>query len=484
MRWNNTARKISWIAGGFVAGVAISLQIPALAERETRGLPIEELRTFAEVFNAIKQGYVEPVEDKKLITNAISGMLSNLDPHSAYLDAESFKELQVGTHGEFGGLGIEVGSEDGYVKVVSPIEDTPAFRAGLKPGDLIIKIDDISIKGMSLNDAVKKLRGKPKTQVRLGIFRKGESKPLDVTLTREVIKVQSVKAKSPEPGYAFLRVTQFQEGTSGDLAKKITELNKASTLKGIVLDLRNDPGGLLHAAVGVSSIFLPPKVLVTSTDGRTPDAKREYRAVSADYARTAHDDLLKELPELVKTVPVVVLINSGSASASEIVAGALQDHKRAVVMGTQSFGKGSVQTVLPLPGNTAIKLTTARYYTPSGRSIQAKGIVPDIVVEDTLEGSLSSLRVREADLDGHLSNDKDNSANTPKPEKSEAKPEPKPETKPHGKAAPKKTGKETGKEGDEDAGFPARIEYGSKDDYQFNQALNLLKGLSILQGKH
>jgi carboxyl-terminal processing protease len=485
MRWNNTARKVSWIAGGFVAGIAISLQIPAIAERESRGLPVEELRTFAEVFNAIKQGYVEPVEDKKLITNAISGMLSNLDPHSAYLDAESFKELQVGTHGEFGGLGIEVGAEDGYVKVISPIEDTPAFRAGLKPGDLIIKIDDVSIKGLSLNDAVKKLRGKPKTQVRLGIFRKGDAKPFDVTLTREVIKVQSVKGKEIEPGYGFLRVTQFQEGTAGDLAKKLTELNKASPLKGLVLDLRNDPGGLLHAAVGVSTIFLPPKVMITSTDGRTPDAKREYRAIASDYARSAHDDLLKDLPAVAKTVPLVVLINGGSASASEIVAGALQDHKRAVVMGTQSFGKGSVQTVLPLPGDTAIKLTTARYYTPSGRSIQAKGISPDIVVEDTIEGSLSGLRLREADLERHLDNDKDSSANVPAPEKSEAKPDAKPEAKPHGKAAPKNPAKDGAKESKEsdDEASPVRIEYGSKSDYQFNQALNLLKGLSILQAK-
>ena len=480
MRWNNTARKVSWIAGGFIAGFAISLQIPALAERDVRGLPVEELRTLAEVFNAIKQGYVEPVEDKKLITNAITGMLSNLDPHSAYLDAESFKELQVGTHGEFGGLGIEVGAEDGYVKVISPIEDTPAFRAGLKPGDLIIKIDDVSIKGMTLNDAVKKLRGKPKTQVKLGIYRKGEAKPFDVTLTREVIKVQSVKAKTIEPGYGFLRITQFQEGTAGDLAKKLIELNKAAPLKGLVLDLRNDPGGLLHAAVGVSTIFLPPKSLVTSTDGRTPDAKREYRAVSADYARTPNDEVLKNLPDIAKTVPLVVLVNGGSASASEIVAGALQDHKRAVVMGTQSFGKGSVQTVLPLPGDTAIKLTTARYYTPSGRSIQAKGIAPDIVVEDSLEGSLAGMRLREADLDGHLDNDKDSSTGAAKPE---PKAEPAPETKPHGPRPPAKKPAKESKESDDDAPAPARIEYGGKNDYQFNQALNLLKGLSILQSK-
>jgi carboxyl-terminal processing protease len=482
--WKQMGKRAGWIAGGFLAGVAISLQIPALAERDTRGLPIEELRSFAEVFNAIKQGYVEPVEDKKLITNAISGMLSNLDPHSAYLDNEAYKELQVGTHGEFGGLGIEVGMEDGYVKVVSPIEDTPAFRAGLQAGDLIVKIDDTAVKGLTLNDAVKKLRGKPKTPVRLSIFRKGENKPFEVTLVREVIKVQSVKSKSVEPGYGFIRITQFQDGTTNDVVKKLNELYKAGPLKGLVLDLRNDPGGLLHGAIGVSSVFLPPKVVVTSTNGRTEDAKREYRAIADDYVRGGNEDFVSQLPAAAKTVPLVVLVNGGSASASEIVAGALQDHKRAVVMGTQTFGKGSVQTVLPLPGNTAIKLTTARYYTPSGRSIQAKGITPDILVEDTAEGSMSAHRFRESDLDRHLENDKEK---TPPPigmEGMEPARKPEPEPKSKAKPAGKKEGKDPKDSKDkDDEDPPQRIEFGGKNDYQLQQALNLLKGLAILQSK-
>jgi carboxyl-terminal processing protease len=478
--WKQMGKRAGWIAGGFLAGVAISLQIPALAERDTRGLPIEELRSFAEVFNAIKQGYVEPVEDKKLITNAISGMLSNLDPHSAYLDNEAYKELQVGTHGEFGGLGIEVGMEDGYVKVVSPIEDTPAFRAGLQAGDLIVKIDDTAVKGLTLNDAVKKLRGKPKTPVRLSIFRKGESKPFEVTLVREVIKVQSVKSKSVEAGYGFIRITQFQDGTTNDVVKKLNELYKAGPLKGLVLDLRNDPGGLLHGAIGVSSVFLPPKVVVTSTDGRTEDAKREYRAIADDYVRGGSEDFVAQLPAEAKTVPLVVLVNGGSASASEIVAGALQDHKRAVIMGTQTFGKGSVQTVLPLPGNTAIKLTTARYYTPSGRSIQAKGITPDILVEDTAEGSLTAHRFREADLERHLENDKEKTATPVGMEGME--PAKKPEQKSKARPTGKKDGKDS-KDSKDDEDAPPRIEFGGKNDYQLQQALNLLKGLAILQSK-
>jgi carboxyl-terminal processing protease len=471
-------KKAGLIAGGFVAGVLISLQIPAVADRDARGLPVEELRTFAEVFNAIKQGYVEPVEDKKLITNAISGMLSNLDPHSSYMDAEAFKELQVGTHGEFGGLGIEVGMEDGYVKVISPIEDTPAYRAGLKAGDLIIKLDETVVKGLTINDAVKKMRGKPKTSIKLTVVRKGEPKPLEITVVREIIKVQSVKMKTPEPGFGYIRITQFQESTASDVVKRLGELYKTAPLKGLVLDLRNDPGGLLHAAVGVSSVFLPPKALVTSTDGRTEDAKREYRAIPDDYARGSHDDFIKQIPSGAKSVPIVVLVNSGSASASEIVAGALQDHKRAVVMGTQTFGKGSVQTVLPLPGNTAIKLTTARYYTPSGRSIQAKGIAPDIVVEETADGATQSLRIREADLERHLTNDKDNE---PVPEQEPVAP---PAKKPQSKATtPKgKTPATTPKDEDGES-TPARMEYGSKSDYQMTQAMNLLKGWQILQSK-
>jgi carboxyl-terminal processing protease len=447
-----------------LAGVFISLNFSANAQKEPAALPIEELRSFADVFNAIKTGYVEPVEDKKLITQAISGMRTGVDEHSEYLDADAFKDLQVNTQGEFGGLGIEVGMEDGFVKVISPIEDTPAYRAGIQAGDLIVKLDDTPVKGMTLTDAVKRMRGKPKTQITLTIARKGEAKPLVITITREVIKVQSVKSKVIEPGYAYVRLTQFQEDTANKLVEHLNKLWKQGPVKGLVLDLRNDPGGLLHGAVGVSAAFLPPKALVTSTDGRTEDAKRKYVASPEDYLRGTRTDFLKDLPAGAKTVPMVVLVNAGSASASEIVAGALQDHKRAVVMGTQTFGKGSVQTILPLSGNTAIKLTTARYYTPSGRSIQAKGIVPDIVVEESANGS-SGPRLREADLERHLENDKDK--------------EPPPAAKPQSKA-PATKGKPTKEEPEEEM---PRFEIASKNDYQLNQAVNLLKGLQIMQAK-
>jgi carboxyl-terminal processing protease len=450
---------------GLLAGVALSLNLSAIAQKGGEApLPVEEIKSFADVFNAIKQGYVEPVDDKTLIRHAISGMLANLDPHSAYLDEEAYKELQVSTQGEFGGLGIEVGMEDGLVKVIAPIEDTPAHRAGVKAGDLIFKLDDTPVKGMTLGDAVKKMRGKPNTSIRLSILRKGEAKPLEITIVRDIIKVQSVKSKLVEPGYGYLRITQFQEETLNDLVKHLERLYKAdadakgSGLKGLVLDLRNDPGGLLHGAIGVSAAFLPPGSLVVSTDGRVEDAKRKYHAAPEDYLRGHREDPLKKLPAGVKSVPMVVLVNAGSASASEIVAGALQDHKRAVVMGTQTFGKGSVQTVLPLSGKTAIKLTTARYYTPSGRSIQAKGIEPDIVVEETPDGS-SRERLREADLERHLANDKDG--------KGDEKP------------APKKPEK-NGKPGAEEA-HAKPFELASKDDYQLNQALNLLKALNVIK---
>ena len=461
----NKLQQAGLVLFGLIAGVFISLNFSAIAQKDAIApLPIEELRTFADVFNAIKTGYVEPVEDKKLITQAVSGMLTGLDPHSQYLDADAFKDLQVNTHGEFGGLGIEVGMEDGFVKVVSPIEDTPAYRAGIKAGDLIVKLDDTPVKGMTLSDAVKRMRGKPKTQITLTIARKGETKPIVVTITREVIKVQSVKSKVIEPGYAYVRLTQFQEDTANKLVEHLNKLYKQGPVKGLVLDLRNDPGGLLHGAVGVSAAFLPPKALITSTDGRVEDAKRKYLASPDDYLRGTRTDFLKDLPAGIKTVPMVVLVNAGSASASEIVAGALQDHKRAVIMGTQTFGKGSVQTILPLASNTAIKLATARYYTPSGRSIQAKGIEPDIIVEETANGS-SGPRLREADLERHLENDK---------EKGDP-PVAKPQTKAPAKGKPVKDEAEEEEQ--------PRFEIASKNDYQLNQALNLLKGLQIMQSK-
>src|SRR5574340_448787 len=459
--------KAGLVSLGLVAGVSVSLHFAAIADKETLAtpLPIEELRAFSEVFGRIKNDYVEPVTDKKLINEAINGMLSGLDPHSAYLDTEAFKELQVGTQGEFGGLGIEVSMEDGLVKVVSPIEDTPAFHAGIKSGDLIVKLDDTMVKGMTLNDAVKHMRGKPGSKIVLTIVRKDEPKPLTITLVRAVIKVQSVKSKLLESGYGFVRITQFQEHTGENLATALENLLKQNQgpLKGLVLDLRNEPGGLLTGAVGVSAAFLAKDALVVYTEGRTEDAKMRLTASPDHYLRgNGKSDYLKELPDSVKSVPLVVLVNGGSASASEIVAGALQDHKRAVIMGTQTFGKGALQTVLPLTNSTAIKLTTARYYTPNGRSIQARGIVPDIVVEETPNGTLAA-HLREADLERHLLNDKDKDVI------------PGPGNKPQGKAAPTAP---KGKESDEDT---KPLELAGKDDYQLAQAVNLLKGLQIVQ---
>ncbi|HYD57730.1 MAG TPA: S41 family peptidase [Burkholderiales bacterium] len=437
---------------GAVAGVLISLNFQAIADRAgaRTSLPIEELRAFTDVFGAVKTNYVEPVEDKKLITEAINGMLTGLDPHSAYLDAEAFKELQVGTQGQFGGLGIEVGMEDGFVKVISPIEDTPAFRAGIKPGDLIIKLDDTPVKGMTLNDAVKRMRGKPNTSITLTISRKGETAPVVVQLTRAVIRVQSVKSKLIEPGYAWVRVSQFQEQTPENLVKHLEGVFKQGPVKGLVLDLRNDPGGLLHGAVAISAAFLPQKALVVSTEGRAEDAKRKFFASPEDYARRG-DDVLKALPPAAKTVPMVVLVNGGSASASEIVAGALQDHKRAKVLGTQTFGKGSVQTIMPLGNSTAIKLTTARYYTPNGRSIQALGVTPDMIIEDPND---KTTRVREADLSRHLENGRETKPGA------EAKPAPEVRTKPPAVVP----------------GEQKPTELGSKDDFQLAQAIAFLKG--------
>jgi carboxyl-terminal processing protease len=403
----NRLHQIGLLAIGALVGIAVSLNYSAEAQKGATStpLPIEELRAFTEVFGRVKSDYVEQVDDKKLITEAINGMLTGLDPHSAYLDQEAFKELQVGTQGEFGGLGIEVGMEDGFVKVVAPIDDTPAFRAGLKPGDLIVKLDDTSVKGMTLQDAVKRMRGRPNTNITLTLIRKGEAKPVVVTLTRAVIKIQSVKTKMLEPGYAYFRVTQFQEQTGETLARAIEKQFKENQgpMKGLVLDLRNDPGGLLNGAVAVSAAFLPAGSLVVYTDGRTEDSKMKLNASPENYLRgRLREDYLRKLPAESKTVPMVVLVNAGSASASEIVAGALQDHKRAVIMGQQTFGKGSVQTILPLGNNTAIKLTTARYYTPNGRSIQARGIMPDIPLDDGIGAQAGGVRLREADLTKHL----------------------------------------------------------------------------------
>lgn len=465
--------KFGLIAIGALLGVMLSLNYSAVADKDIKlqqqqqQLPLDDLRAFAEVFGKIKSDYVEPVEDKKLITEAINGMLSGLDPHSSYLDADAFKDLQAGTQGEFGGLGIEVGMEDGFVKVVSPIEDTPAYKAGLKSGDLIIKLDETPVKGLSLNDAVKRMRGKPDTPITLTVLRKGENKALIFTLVRAVIKTQSVKYKLSEPGYAYVRITQFQEHTGEDLAKALKAMRDQNKepFKGLILDLRNNPGGLLNAAVGVSAAFLPKNDLVVYTEGRTEDAKMRLTANADNYVKGgAREDYLRNSSPDLKTVPMAVLVNGGSASASEIVAGALQDHQRAVIMGTQSFGKGSVQTILPMNNGTAIKLTTARYFTPNGRSIQAKGIVPDIIVEEgTVTTADQGMNLREADLTRHLSNPKDGDTSAEVPSKPATPANDDSKEKAGEKAAP--------------------LEPGTKNDYQFNQAVNLLKGLQILQHK-
>lgn len=457
-------KNIGLIGLGMIAGVGASMQFSAQAQKNTGNLPLEELRQLSDVFGLIKSDYVEPIEDKKLLSEAISGMVASLDPHSAYLDKKAFKELSENTQGKFVGLGIEVGMEDGYVKVISPIEDSPAYRAGIKAGDLITRLDSTPVKGLTLDEAVKKMRGEPHTKITLTIARKEEDRPLLITITREEIKVRSVKSKMVEPGYAWLRISQFQEPTLDDMVNAINNLYKQDpALKGLVLDMRNDPGGVLSGAIGVSSAFLPKDQLIVYTNGQLPDSKQHYYGRREAYAGRSLSDPLARLPEAVKKVPMVVLVNSGSASASEIVAGALQDYKRATVMGSTTFGKGSVQTVRRLTEDTGVKLTTARYYTPSGRSIQAKGITPDLLVNEYPDSDgLNSLRLREADLQKHLSNDKDASANEAKAKKDEF---------------------EEQQRLFEQERKRKPVEFGSKDDFQLQQALNHFKGLPVQLAK-
>jgi carboxyl-terminal processing protease len=427
-------------AAGLAAAVALGFGLApwgsARAEPPAKGgdVPFEDLRVFAEVFGRIKSDYVEPVSDKKLLEQAIRGMLGGLDPHSGYLNEEDYKEIRVGTSGEFGGLGIEVGMEDGFIKVIAPIDDTPAARAGIRAGDLIIKLDDKPVKGMSLDEAVGLMRGKPGTSITLTIMREGKDKPLAVSMERAVVKVVSVKDRMLEPGYGYVRVSQFQSHTSEDMIKAINGLKRkpGGQLKGLVLDLRNNPGGVLNSAVAVSDAFLAGGVIVY-TEGRVKDSELKFQA--------APDDVLDG-------APIVVLVNGGSASASEIVAGALQDHKRAVIMGRQTFGKGSVQTIIPVNEKIALKLTTARYFTPNGHSIQAEGIKPDIELQEVKVAATEAAQsgVKESDLTGHLEN-------------------------PNGKKAPKEK-----KKPDEDKPLV-------EQDYELGEALNLLKGLSIIRSR-
>ncbi|WP_372875925.1 S41 family peptidase [Pseudomonas sp.] len=429
-RLTSLALAIALLGGPHLLQAAEALPAATIAT-DKAPLPLDELRTFAEVLDRIKAAYVEPIDDKTLLENAIKGMLSNLDPHSAYLDPQTFRELQESTSGEFGGLGIEVGMEDGFVKVVSPIDDTPASKAGILPGDLIVRIDGQPTKGLSMLEAIDKMRGEAGSKIRLTLVREG-GKPFDVELTRAVIKVKSVKSQLLEDGYGYVRITQFQFNTGEEVGKALNKLRKdnGKRLHGLVLDLRNNPGGVLQAAVEVSDHFLK-KGLIVYTEGRIANSELRFSADPIDAS---------------EGVPLVVLINGGSASASEIVAGALQDHKRGVLMGTDSFGKGSVQTVLPLNNNSALKLTTALYYTPNGRSIQAQGIVPDIeVARAKLTREQGEANIKEADLQGHLGN---GNGGADKPSRGQAS-------------------------------KPARPQ---DDDYQLSQALNLLKGLSITRG--
>ncbi len=437
------SRNILVLSLGITLGVSLSIGQGVFANRDSaeETLPLDELRNFTQVFSRIKADYVEPVDDKTLLENAIRGMVSGLDPHSSYLDTSDYHDLQVGTTGEFGGLGIEVSMEDGFVKVISPIDDTPAQRAGVEAGDLIIRLDDTPVKGLTLRDAVNLMRGEVGTDLLLTIVREGEEKPLKITITRDKIKVKSVKFRLVEPNIGYVRITQFQQRTGENLLEAIDSLTEenGNALGGMILDLRNNPGGVLSAAVDVSDAFLE-KGLIVYTEGRIKNSEMTFNARPGDE---------------IDGAPLIVLVNEGSASASEIVAGALQDHKRALIIGNKTFGKGSVQTILPLGRDSAIKLTTARYFTPAGRSIQAEGIVPDIVLDHIKVSSVNDKpahSLKEADLSGHLSNGRHQNK-----EKSS-----------------------TERESEEQSQADKRTKL-AKQDYQLYEAVNMLKGLMILQ---
>jgi carboxyl-terminal processing protease len=465
----NKLKNFGLIGIGMVAGVAASVQFSALAQKGADApLPLDELRQLADVYGLIKSDYVEKVDDKKLLSEAIAGMVASLDPHSVYLDQKDFAEMQEEVAGKFVGVGVEVAMEDGYVKIVTPIEDTPAYRAGIKAGDLITRIDNVPVKGLSLDDAIKRMRGEAHSKVILTIARRGADAPWVVPVERQEIKVASVKGKIIEPGYAWLRISQFQEETVDELAAKVKELYAQNpAIKGLVLDLRNDPGGLLPSAIGVSAAFLPQNDVIVSTKGQLPESNATFYGRREFYAMRPGADPLSTLPAALKTVPMVVLVNTGSASASEIVAGALQDYKRAIVLGSQTFGKGSVQTLRQLTEDTAVKLTTARYYTPKGRSIQALGIVPDLKVDETPEGDgLNAMQVREADLDHHLANEGDKTVTA--------------------SAAGAKARRDALEEEQRALAVLKNakpLEFGGKDDFQLVQAINHFKGLPVRLAK-
>lgn len=429
----------------FLCGALLSLDATVAVENkksnnspDTVTVPYDDLRILTKVFGRIKRDYVEVISDKKLLEYAIQGMLSGLDPHSSYLNQEQYKALQESTTGQFGGLGIEVTMENGFIKIISPIDDTPAQRAGMKAGDIVIRLNEKPVKGMTLAEAVKAMRGKPGSNIVLTVIREREQAPLKVSITRAIIKIKSVKSRLLEKDYGYVRISKFQRRTGSGVVEAVTELKKENkaALKGLVLDLRNNPGGVLNAAVEVGDAFLE-KGLIVYTDGRIKNSQMRFSASPGDVA---------------DGIPIVVLINSGSASASEIVAGALQDHKRAIVMGAKSFGKGSVQTILPMntDGTAAIKLTTARYYTPSGRSIQVEGIKPDIELVRVKLESLDDLKfkpIKEVDLSRHLENNQTKDINT------------------------------------ENTSKKKKSSFNISEDYPLHEALVLLKGLNILHNK-
>jgi len=423
-------------------------------------IPPELQKKLEEVYGKIKSDYVDSIDDKKLMEGAINGLVTNLDPHSSYLDIDAQKDFTAATSGEFSGVGIDTGMEDGLVRVVSPIEDSPAYKAGLKTGDLVFEIDGKNVKGMTLSEAINKIRGPKGTIVKLSVLRKKTATPLSFSIVRETIKNPSIKFKLSNQDYPYLRITQFQENTGVDLAKNlklISEKNKGP-LKGLVIDLRNNPGGMVSSAVAVAAAFLEKDKLIVYSDGKTNNAKMKLFANPYNYVEGGEkNDYFKDISEEYKKIPIVVLVNNGSASAAEIVAGALQDHKRAVILGTQTFGKGTIQQLFPLKSGSAIKITIAKYYTPNGKSIQAKGILPDYITEDPSDLSdTPANKTFESSYKNHLENEKNNNGQ---------------ETS----AKIVKLSEQNKKIFSDKSSF----ESGTKTDYQYVEAIQLLQGKAL-----
>ena len=468
-------KNILWVSFGAIAGVVVTWQLSATAQ-QSAALPLDELRLFSTVFGSVKRDYVEPIEDKKLITDAVKGMVSSLDPHSAFLDSKDFSEMQEQTQGKFAGLGIEITSEDGLVKVMNPIEGTPAAKAGLVAGDLITRLDDKPVRGMTLDQAVRKMRGEPGTKITLTIYRKSEERTFPVTITRAEIKVQSVKTKLLDNNLLWVRITSFQERTVPDLAKKMAEAYQQNpNLKGVILDLRNNGGGILQGAVGVSAAFLPQGSVIVSTKGQASNSQQVYKAEPDNYKLSESSDPLAQLPEAFKKLPLVVLTNAYSASASEIVAGALQDYKRGTIMGKTTFGKGSVQTVRQISSDTALKITTAYYYTPSGKSIQAYGIKPDIAVDQNAEGDpYDVLITREVDNENHLRNKQKSEDKLITDREKRRMEELQSLEEKNASMTPEDKAKEKAKK---------PPEFGSKEDFMLTQAVAYLTGNTVIRSK-